>query len=376
MHPVSRCSCLAALVIQACTHTPALTPAHQPETQTRETSAPSGEASTAVASAAAESAAPTPVDALAVCRHFEQESSLTPAEREYNLAILDPRCDHHADAVRRFEAALALQPDDHAARLELARMYAEGWGVARDVRRAREMLRAVAREDAGELGASAALSVVMLSIEDRTNDVPASELQAYLERAIAAGHTELEVLRGLITDRASWSSPPAWTAFAPGSQRRVLRRFGGAWNMRHTVPGIVSDSPEGEPIWEDIETSSCVSVLPDGDTAEVEINTASMNDHYCLVEGRGGVNRDGDLVVQTDTPLMDYAPREPVTGPLGWIRFSFERGVLRLAEVWPTECAWNPDWCGARGEMLGHEFPVSERQRDHRCEDFDEIRGR
>ena len=116
-------------------------------------------------------------------------------------------------------------------------------------------------------------------------------------------------------------------------------------------------------------------MLLDSDTIEVEINTASINTHHCLVEGRGGINARGDLVVQTDHPLVLYGVEEPIEGPRCWIRFDYERGQLTIAEVWPSECGANPAWCGGRGEMIGHTFRVADRQ-PGRCTSYDSFRDR
>lgn len=316
------------------------------------------------------------LEALALRRRLDRDPDARPAQRQYNVGVWE-QTHSHEEAVRRFELALGLEPSYAVARLELARMYAEGWGVPPDVPRAVVMLRDVADDDPGEVGDLASLNLVMLSLQAglATELVPLVDLRGYLERAISSGHSDLEPLRYALPMASSWSTPPAWAQRVANSRARTLRNYAGVWEMDHTVPELVDGSVD-PPVWEDRETSSCVLVLRDGDSIEVEINTASINYHHCLLEGRGGMNTAGDLIVETDQPLTIYSAPEPIQGPHCWIRFSLNNQQLQLAEVWPVECERNPEWCGGRGEMLGHTFDRGSRQANARCESYDGIRNR
>lgn len=318
---------------------------------------------------------PSP-EAFALRRQLDSDPNARPAQRQYNFGVWEQTHGSQEEAVRLFELALRLEPSYAVARLELARMHAEGWGVARDLPRAVVMLRALA-DDLGAVGDLASLNLVMLSLQagPATELVPQVDLRGYLERAIAAGHTELESLRYVFPMVSSWSTPPAWAQRVADSRARTLQNYGGVWEMAHTVPELVDGSVD-PPLWQDRETSSCVSVLRDDDSIEVEINTSSINDHYCLLKGRGGVNAAGELVVETDQPLTIYGAVVPIQGPRCWIRFRAGHEQLELVEVWPDECGRNPEWCGGRGEMLGHTFARGSRRRNARCTSYDGLRSR
>ncbi|MFK8002498.1 MAG: tetratricopeptide repeat protein [Polyangiales bacterium] len=311
-------------------------------------------------------------------RQLDRDPSARPAQRQYNFGVWEQTHGSHEEAVRRFEHALSLEPTYPAARLELARMYAEGWGVPLDMPRAVTMLRSLAEDDAGGVGDLASINLVLLGLNtERVRElVPLPDLGAYLERAIASGHSELESLRYVFPMVSSWSTLPAWARRVPNSAAPTLQNYGGVWETEHTVPELVDGSVD-PPVWAERETSSCVSVLADTDSIEVEINTASINYHHCLLEGRGGINAAGELIVETDQPLTIYGDVVPIQGPRCWVRFrAVGQQRLELAEIWPVECGRNPEWCGGRGEMLGHAFDRESRQPNARCERYDGVRGR
>jgi hypothetical protein len=305
--------------------------------------------------------------------NLEMAARLGSPQAHYNLGVLEQETERHAEAIERFTTALSMDDGYHAARLELARMYGEGWGVPRDVPRALHMMERVASEDDGRLGGLASLNIVLLALHHRDETFNREQLRGHFGRAKAAGH-DLEPLRDRLADVDEWEHPPPWAALEPTPRARVLKRFGGSWTLRHTMPLWDLDE-NGKEAWIDVPVQSCVAVLPGADEAiAVEINTTGVNHHHCILDARGGVNARGELVAQSDHPFVLLLHRHTLEGPRCWFRFELSRQGLHLAEVWPSECAANPDWCGARGQMEGYRF--EHRIVGGRCDYYDEIRNR
>lgn len=61
----------------------------------------------------------------------------------FNLGVLEQQKENYSKSVEAFERTLALDPAYHEATIELGRMYAEGWGVPKDLRKALEMMHQV-----------------------------------------------------------------------------------------------------------------------------------------------------------------------------------------------------------------------------------------
>ena len=75
----------------------------------------------------------------------------------YNLAILEQENKNYTQSIDWFEKTLKIKPDYEAASLELARMYAEGWGVPKDTIKAIKMFEQLAMDAKDEIVKNLAL---------------------------------------------------------------------------------------------------------------------------------------------------------------------------------------------------------------------------
>ena len=111
----------------------------------------------------------------------------------YNLGVLKQRYGEYGEAVSFFEQTLALDDDYHPARLELGRMYIEGWGVEQNPKKAVAMMKRVARDAEGELAAIAEYNLGNCYL--RGFGVEKSETKAldHIKRSAAAGLPQAKV---------------------------------------------------------------------------------------------------------------------------------------------------------------------------------------
>ena len=91
------------------------------------------------------------------------------------------------EAIAYFERTLRLDSDYHEARLELARMYLEGWGVESDLTKGFELMRTVAERADEEVRSIAKANLGMFYLNGRGVETEKERGIESLRQALAEG---------------------------------------------------------------------------------------------------------------------------------------------------------------------------------------------
>lgn len=123
-------------------------------------------------------------------RHFPPSLEDKSPVAFYNFGVFRQQAGRHAEAADLFEKALKAKADFHAARLELARMHAEGWGRPRDPEKGAKLMARVAREADGRAAAIAQANLGLFHLEGRGLPKDRAKAVGYLRKAKAGGVAE------------------------------------------------------------------------------------------------------------------------------------------------------------------------------------------
>ena len=131
---------------------------------------------------------------------------------------------------------------------------------------------------------------------------------------------------------------PEWTLPGPGRPRAAR------WELPHSMP-MVDDAA--------VDVVDTLTIDPAG---QARVETWTVNDHSCFLEGRARRNADGGLIVVADEPSMlwVYAARTLTEGPPCTLQLREARDTLEVTGVWPEGCGLG--YCGARAGFRGARF--------------------
>jgi len=112
------------------------------------------------------------------------------SEAIYNLGVIAQQEKRYDEAVKYFQRTLQIDDKHHDARTELGRMYANGWGVAKNPKLAAEMMMRVAKEADGKSAAVAETNLGFFYLEGAGVEKSKEKALYYLKKASAAGIPE------------------------------------------------------------------------------------------------------------------------------------------------------------------------------------------
>ncbi len=126
-------------------------------------------------------------------KYLRKAADQDSAQGTYNLAIFEQRRKNYHKAVALLTKTLALDPEYHNAKLELGRMYIDGWGVDKDQKKGFELIKEVA-EKTQDLETKAIAYMNLGIFYQRGIGVKKSVRRArrYFEKAQALGHPDAE----------------------------------------------------------------------------------------------------------------------------------------------------------------------------------------
>lgn len=139
-------------------------------------------------------------NAPAALPHLIEAAKTAHPRALYNLAIMLQKRKMYDLAVGQFEMLLKYHPDHMGGRLELARMYAEGWGVDRDERKGFEMMKQFVDQTDGRVRAMADANIGIFYMEGRGVARSLPKARFHLQRAVAGGVGDVEKYLKMISE--------------------------------------------------------------------------------------------------------------------------------------------------------------------------------
>jgi TPR repeat protein len=127
-------------------------------------------------------------DSEKAVKHLEKAAALNIPQACYNLGVFAQSQKTYDMALEFFNKALKLDPDYHEARLELGRMFMEGWGVEKDEGQGFCLIKQVCEEAApGRLKAVAETNLGVFYLNGTGVEKDLEKARFYLQKAADAG---------------------------------------------------------------------------------------------------------------------------------------------------------------------------------------------
>jgi TPR repeat protein len=125
-------------------------------------------------------------------KYLEQAGTEGIPKAHYNLGVLAQERGDYSKAISRFEKTLEIDSEYVEARLELARMYVEGWGVERNEKFGFEMMKQVADTASGRAAAVAQMNVSNFYLNGIGTDRNLGLARQYYQKSFDGGYQDAE----------------------------------------------------------------------------------------------------------------------------------------------------------------------------------------
>lgn len=334
-------------------------------------------------------------DAEGFARSLEVAAGFGDARANYNLGVLAQQRGAWLLAEARFRRALALRSDYPQARLELARMFAEGWGRPVDHAQAARRFRELVSTGDETIRGLAHVNLGIFAFYGMGVPHSLSEARAHLQEAKALGVVEADsLLAGIPPQWESWpgaqpepewgdhtlgfdASPggyysrPRWAPDdADWRSTRIAVPMAGSYVADQVialgVPG--SDVPPGPP--GSAKRTACFEwKARSSATTYLDYRTWHTNSETCshgmfVVASRG----DEVTLLQNDTMLVTdvrTGARSTVSGC--YVRARLAEASVEFLEDWPRMCSRRQ--CSGRGQLVGRRIEL--RHVEQSCDDIE-----
>lgn len=298
-------------------------------------------------------------------------------QAHYNLGVLAAEHQRFVEAVERFEHTLELDPCYHAARIELARMHAEGWGVVSNPQVAVAMFRRVVEEAPASdrdgalaetnlalmhlygLGVERSYSLARQMAARAASVAPeAAALLAALPEHDVWRATTLDAPRPIPYQAMLGARRPAWTStFAVRAGQAIHHHPGpvvqpARYARRGTIAvGVPGDDRTATP---GVETfHDCLEVSGSWEGSSVRVLSFHTNRSTCVWEGRV-VRAEGEDVVAVGRAVRTRDPHLGEDTTSCQLRIHVDEDRVSLVDDWPNGCSRTA--CGYRGGFVGREM--------------------
>lgn len=318
-------------------------------------------------------------------QHLRAAAAAGHPRGHYNLGVVLQRTGRYGPAALHLQRALSVNPCYHAARLELARMAVEGWGVTRDPELAVRMFEEVAAEGPPALQGIAWTNLGLHALYGLGVRRSVRDARRWWERADAVGQEDAGALLAAMPEGPDpWGDvpldPPRGQAevhvfrSAPAGPSEVpdwvpsnssLTRDSavpmGAFVVERTIAnGVPGEDAGSLPVGTET-LEEFISIGPRWVGAELTVLTWQSNRSTCFWEGDVvGDPSSGTLVARSRRreTYVDEVSRRERSLPGCFLRMELRDGRAHVAEDWPESCSLRS--CGHRGGIVGRIMPAAQ----------------